>query len=376
MKSLNTNITQIFGKVLPLGLLVVGVSSCSVSQNTAREADGIYYDPSTEPAQEKVIVVEDIQRQTEEPVYQYKEPVEDQTIRIGGKYFDDTGNAPEPTETNAYKESEAYNDDRIVLQNNHNYDSWGEDEGVEINVNNYYGGFGPSFYYGSYWNSYRFNNWYGPRWRFGWNSGWGNNPFFSYNYGWGNPYYGFGGYYGNFTPYYYGYGYGFHPYHNNFYGNPYYNGYYRNGYTRTVHRGRGNNNGVRINNNAIQRNRRNVRTAPSPQPRRSTVRPRSSRPRRGSVSNPRTNSAPRATPRGQSRPRRSNHIQQPKKRGKSTHYSSPRRNNNTRPNNSYSSPRRNNSTRSNNSFSSPRSSRSSGSFGGSRSSSSPRRSRR
>src|SRR5690554_2675528 len=102
MKPININIKKIFTRIIPIGLILIGVSACSVSQNTARESDGIYYDPTSEPER----------RITEETYPQNEEIcVAEQPVRIGGRYFDDSGNAPE---TETYYDDDSYVNDRNV----------------------------------------------------------------------------------------------------------------------------------------------------------------------------------------------------------------------------------------------------------------------
>lgn len=229
-------------------MILIGVSACSVSQNTARESDGIYYDPTSEPER----------RITEETYPQNEENyVAEQPVRIGGRYFDDSGNAPE---TETYYDDDSYVNDRNVVstQSNNDHVQWGDYQGVDVYVNNYYG-----------WNRPFYNRWYSPRWNwnFGWNFGWnswGFRPWYSGYYGYGFPYYGYGGYYGPFHPY---YGYGYSPYYPGYYGygyyggSPYYNNYYGNRVMREVTRGRGISNGVTRDLTPGQRDFRSSSTA-------------------------------------------------------------------------------------------------------------------
>lgn len=250
MKPIYTNFKKIFGRIVPVGLIIVGVSSCSVSQNTPKENDGVYYDPSTAPAEE--VVVQDVEYKTTEETYSY-EQTPSEPIRIGGKYFDDGGNAPDSSSAQSYQDSEVYNDDRENLLNDYEdeYVEWGDNEGVDVYVNNYYNGYGPSWYYRSAWNPWRYYGYYGPMMSFGWNYGWNSwgmyNPYFSSYYGWGGwPLYGFGGWYGPYSPYSYYQPYHYGGYYNGYYG---YNGWYRNDYVREVYRGRGNQNGITRSDN-------------------------------------------------------------------------------------------------------------------------------
>ncbi|MDG4945572.1 hypothetical protein NMK71_04030 [Weeksellaceae bacterium KMM 9713] len=256
MKPTKYNYDQIFKKILPVGMILFGVTSCSVSQQTVGENDGIYYDPSSQPTRQ--VVVEDREYQQSDEVYTYQE---EQPIRMGGRYFDDSGNAPETSQT-TQQESRSYNDDSVVVTNdsNGNYNDWGDYQGVEIHVNNYYG---PLTYN---WNRRFYGGWYGPYRSFGWNYGWsswGYSPFYSGYYGFGYPYFGYGygysGFYGPFHPYYgpyyYGsYGYYGHPYYSGYYGSPYYNNYYGNRVMREIYRGKGIQNGITRDNVAGQRN--------------------------------------------------------------------------------------------------------------------------
>src|SRR5690606_26286489 len=243
MKPIINNIDKIFGKILPIGLIIFGVSSCSVSQQTSRENDGIYYDPTAQPTQE--VVVQDTERQAEE-VYTYQE---EQPVRMGGKYFDEGNNAPqtqEEEEEETYEESAVYYDDRVIVSgNNDDYIQWGENQGVDIYINNYYPGYN--------WYPRYYSSWYNPRfsWTFGWNY-WNFRPWYSGFYGYGGygfgyPYYGYGGFYGPYSPYYGYYGYGY-PYYSNYYGNPYYNNYYGTRVMREVYRGKGIQNGITRDN--------------------------------------------------------------------------------------------------------------------------------
>ena len=221
-------------QILPIGILLAGVSSCSVSQTIAGETDGIYYDPATDqrPVYTSTSVEED-----------YYYPDGDETlVRIGGKYFDRNGNAPiidRQSNSNEYR----YNRNR-----NSQYPNWGEEENnVNVSVNYFgspfYSGFGWGISYGYGAGSGFYNPWggYSPYFNSGiyWNSpyygyytpfynSW--DPFYNpyyYSPFYGSPYYG---YYGHrYNPYYgYGGGYGY-------YGNGYYPGYYR---TKPIERGR------------------------------------------------------------------------------------------------------------------------------------------
>lgn len=247
MKPINKNIKKIFTKIIPMGIILIGVSACSVSQNTARESDGIYYNPANEPERR---IAEETYYQSNDDVY-----VAEQPVRIGGRYFDDSGNAPE---TESYYEDQTYiNDRNVVSTSSNDHVQWGDYQGVEVYVNNYYG-----------WNRPYYNSWYSPRWswNFGWNYGWnygwnswGYRPWYSGYYGYGFPHYGYGGYYG---PY---YGYGYSPYYSGYYGYyggyPYYNNYYGNRVMREVTRGRGISNGVTRDLSTGQRNLNNHNTA-------------------------------------------------------------------------------------------------------------------
>lgn len=383
MKPIYTNFDKIFGRIFPIGLIIVGVSSCSVSQNTSRENDGIYYDPSATPAEE--VVVQDVEYKTNEPTYTYQE-TQQEPIRIGGKYFDDEGNAPESTETIAYEDSEYYNDDRVELNTNDDYVEWGDDEGVDVVVNNYYNGFGPSWIYrSSFWSPWGYRGWYGPRFGFGFNYGWnawgspwgysawnwGYSPYFAGGWGW--PYYGYGGWYGPYGfygPYGYGYGYGY-------YGHPRYygaNNWYRNDYVRDVYRGRGNNNGITRNQSNMGQRELQPKIRRTEKPVATSIiaeNPRVETPRkRENVNSPVRNDEIRIQPRTRVRSTndspvrvRSNDVRtQSPTRVRTT---TPRRRNSD--SNINSTPSRNNQ-RSNSNYSTP--SRSSSSFGGTRSSSS------
>lgn len=256
MKPTKYNYDQIFKKILPVGMILFGVTSCSVSQQTVGENDGIYYDPSSQPT--KQVVVEDTEYQQNDQVYTYQE---EQPIRMGGRYFDDSGNAPDTSQA-TQQESRSYNDDSVIVtkDSNGNYNDWGDYQGVEIHVNNYYG---PLTYN---WNRRFYGGWYGPYRSFGWNYGWnswGYSPFYSGYYGFGYPYFGYGygysGFYGPFHPYYgpyyYGsFGYYGHPYYSGYYGSPYYNNYYGNRVIREIYRGKGIQNGITRDNVAGQRN--------------------------------------------------------------------------------------------------------------------------
>ncbi|MBV7440125.1 hypothetical protein KRX57_01695 [Weeksellaceae bacterium TAE3-ERU29] len=213
-------------QILPVGILLAGVSSCSVSQTIAGETDGVYFDPSTD----------------QKPVYtsstdEYYSSNEDETlVRIGGKYFDRNGNAPIiEKQTNTYNKKK---------NRNNQYADWGEEDNSNLNVSvNYFGspfysgfGWGMSYGYGSgaYYNPY--NPWggYSPYFNSGiyWNSPYyGYTPFYNSWNPFYSPYYNYGSYYGFYNRYYPYYGYGGYGY----YGNSYYPTYYR---TRPIQRGR------------------------------------------------------------------------------------------------------------------------------------------
>ena len=246
MKPININVKKVLTRIVPIGLILFGISACSVSQNTAREYDGIYYDPTAEP-----------ERRVADNTYYSNDqtPQEPQPVRIGGRYFDDGGSAPQVEE---YQEINTYTNDRNVVSNQSDHVQWGEYQGVDIYVNNFYG-----------WNRPYYSGWYSPRWnwRFGWSSGWnswGYSPWYSSYYGFGFPHYGYGGFYGPYHPYGYGYGYGYNPYYSGYYGGyyggyyPYYNNYYGNRVMREVTRGRGISNGVTRDNMSGQRNINNA----------------------------------------------------------------------------------------------------------------------
>lgn len=226
-------------QILPIGILLAGVSSCSVSQSIAGETDGIYYDPATD---QKPVYTST----TTEEDYYYPNG-DESLVRIGGKYFDRNGNAPI-----ADRQTNTYDHNRNNRDRNPRYSNWGEEEESNVNVSvNYFGspfysgfGWGISYGYGagsgfySPWGGYSpyFNSvgyWNSPYYGYGYNAPFYNSwdPFYSpyYNYSpfYGNPYYG---YYGHrYNPYYgYGGGYGY-------YGNGYYPGYYR---TKPIERGR------------------------------------------------------------------------------------------------------------------------------------------
>lgn len=231
MKTFNQLPKRFFQFIFPLGFMILGVSSCTVSQTATRTNDGIYYDPSQEPAQEPVRIENGAQNGGKQTSSNYNEP-----IRIGGKYFDDNGNAP------VYDEQELSinNQNRVVLKTHHNddYIEWGDEGRTEININNNY--YGSGFYSPIYspYDGNQFSFWgsYGLGFGFGFNSFYGNayypnfyNPFYPYYRPvFGYPYYGYGSFYNPYYPYN-----GYYPH--NFYQNP---------YVRKVTRGRGNNNGV------------------------------------------------------------------------------------------------------------------------------------
>ncbi|MXV38788.1 hypothetical protein GO491_08920 [Flavobacteriaceae bacterium Ap0902] len=225
-------------KIIPLGLVIVGVSSCSVSQTATRTNDGIYYDPTEEPVPEV---------RAEESYNQSASSYESQPIRIGGKYFDEQGNAPEET----YENSPIYNDNRVVINTGQDeyyeedYIEWGDEGGTEVNINNYYGaGFYPP-YYSPYYSRLGIWGGTGIGFSFGWNAFYGYpfyprfyGPAYGY-YGWGYPYYGYAPIYNPYYPY-YGHGY-------------YGHGYHPNSYLTPVYRGKGNKNGITVgrNSNAV-----------------------------------------------------------------------------------------------------------------------------
>lgn len=257
MKTTINNIDKILFKFIPIGIILFGVSSCSVSQPSVAENDGIYYDPSAQPTQE--VVVEDTQYQHQnEEVYTYQDEPAEQPVRIGGRYFDDAGNAPVNNQQNTQVDNTQYNNDRVIANNSNagSYDQWGDYEGVEVHVINFYG---PGYYN---WNRRYYGSWYGPYRSFGWNyygwNSWGYSPFYSSYFGFGYPYYSYGGFYGPYSPYYspyyYGYGYGYygHPYYTGYYGHHghYHHDYYGDRVMREVSRGKGIQNGITRNNSS------------------------------------------------------------------------------------------------------------------------------
>ncbi|MGQ1944123.1 hypothetical protein [Ornithobacterium rhinotracheale] len=225
MKNKNKILNLAFLRIIPLGLLFAGVSSCTVSQPMARETDGIYYDPSVDVREVAVYdngnedVYYDARYYTQTPTQ------EKDLVRIGGKYFDENGNAP----VSEYKGDWQRKDRKPRSK----YSTWGDvDQDVNVSVNYfgspYYSGFGLGLGFGMGY------NWYSPRFYGGYypygyyNNFWGwDYPFYG-GYGYYSPYYGYGynswapyapyyGYYGYNNPYYYGGGY---------YGSGYYTPYY------------------------------------------------------------------------------------------------------------------------------------------------------
>ena len=178
---------------LILGVLI-SLSSCVSYQTTSNdEQDGVYYDPAKHQRPVKVVEkdIEYAENQTNEP-------------KIGDRYFDKDGNAPTyaktETDTIVVYDDVPRNNNTIIIKRN-NYDHlFGDNSGVDVNIN-YYGG----LYNNWGWNNWGWNGWYGNSFGWGWNN-WGWNGWYGNSFGWGwNGYYG--GYYGGFYGHpYYGYG--------------------------------------------------------------------------------------------------------------------------------------------------------------------------
>lgn len=223
MKNKNKILNLAFVRIIPMGLLFAGVSSCTISQPMARETDGIYYDPNVDVREVAVCgndYGDDVYYDTR---YYSQKPSDDKDfVRIGGKYFDENGNAP----ISEYKSD--WNKKKRNNPRYSEYSTWGDvDKDVDVSINYfgspYYSGFGwglgfgmgynwysPRFYGGYYPYSY-YNNFWG--WDYPFYGGYGYySPYYGYNswapytpyYGYNNPYYYDGGYYGSryYAPYY------------------------------------------------------------------------------------------------------------------------------------------------------------------------------
>ncbi|QAR30183.1 hypothetical protein EQP59_01825 [Ornithobacterium rhinotracheale] len=217
MKSKNKILNSTFLRIIPLGLLFAGVSSCTISQPMARETDGIYYDPSVDVRE---VAVYD--SNSDDDVYydaRYYNPKssKDDLVRIGGKYFDENGNAP----ISDYRTDWQRKDRKPHSK----YSTWGDlDKDVNVSINYfgspYYSGFGMGYnwysprFYGVYYPYGYYNNFWG--WDYPFYGGYGYySPYYGYN-SW-SPYAPYYGYYGYNNPYYYG---------GRYYGGGYYAPYY------------------------------------------------------------------------------------------------------------------------------------------------------
>ncbi|MRI62667.1 hypothetical protein EDM00_01450 [Ornithobacterium rhinotracheale] len=229
MKNKNKILNSEFLRIIPLGLLFAGVSSCTVSQPMARETDGIYYDPSVDVREVAVYDSDGDEDIYYDARYYNQKSSKDDLVRIGGKYFDENGNAPISDYRTDWQ--------RKDRKPNSNYSTWGDvDKDVNVSINYfgspYYSGFGWGLGFGMGY------NWYSPRFYGGYypysyfNNYWGwNDPFYG-GYGYYAPYYGYYNMWAPYSPYYYNRYYGYYsPY---YYGNGYYNGYYAPYYVKPV----------------------------------------------------------------------------------------------------------------------------------------------
>lgn len=194
-KSINVKKLSLY---LPLvGIVVVAVSSCTASKYYTGETDGVYFDPEKD---QRVAYTS------------YESDDYENLVRIGGKYFDEEGNAP------VLEKQKNYYDKHNSRKK---YALWGEEEtqpSISLNymVSPYYSGMSWGFSYG--FGGGLYNPFYYDRWGF---------PYYGRYYGmnpyWANPY-AYNPYLWDpfYDPYYYG---GYYPYYGRYYG-AYYAPYY------------------------------------------------------------------------------------------------------------------------------------------------------
>ncbi|MDO5509712.1 MAG: hypothetical protein Q4F57_03340 [Weeksellaceae bacterium] len=250
MKTRDIKLKNLPGMVIALVVMMAGISSCTVTQTAATEADGIYYNPATAPQPQSRVVVSDQPYGQTPQEYQYQrqnQHVDDIPVRIGGRYFGDNNQAPH-----------AYSNDTIYVDS-HGYGpvddhiQWGEYAGTTVNIYHDPWMMGMGYGMGWGWNRWgMMNPWMmGPRWGWGMGMGWGM--------GWAHWGYSPWMYGGMWSPW--GMGWGMHPFGwgmgygmgwGGFYGGHMLGGYYGNPYIRQAYAGRGNQNAVMANNQAMQ----------------------------------------------------------------------------------------------------------------------------